>query len=222
MRAIALVAGLAFAGAAIAAPVRDWSAVAAPVETGSYRIGNPAAKVKLVEYVSYTCPHCAHFTAESAAVLKGRMIRSGSVSLEVRNTIHDKLDLLAAMLARCVGPAAFPRFHDTLFARQPQWVAAGMAYDGANAERLRGRPAPAQMRALADGAGLTALARGAGMTNAAVTRCFTDPKVLERTLAVSNATNPEVRGTPAFEIDGRLVQGITWPGLEPMLRAAGA
>jgi len=27
---------------------------------GNHLIGNPAAKVRLVEFISYTCDHCAH------------------------------------------------------------------------------------------------------------------------------------------------------------------
>ena len=65
---------------------RPWTAVATPVANGSYLIGNPKARVKLVEYVSYTCPHCAHFTHESDAAL-GAMVRSGSTSIELRNQV---------------------------------------------------------------------------------------------------------------------------------------
>ncbi|MEG8038961.1 thioredoxin domain-containing protein [Sphingomonas sp. LR60] len=89
---------------------RPWTAVATPVASGSYLIGNPKARVKLVEYVSYTCPHCAHFTQESDATL-GAMVRSGSTSVELRNQVHDGIDLAAATLARCSGAAAFPRVH---------------------------------------------------------------------------------------------------------------
>ena len=78
---------------------RPWTAVATPVANGSYLIGNPKARVKLVEYVSYTCPHCAHFTHESDAAL-GAMVRSGSTSIELRNQVHDGFDLAAATLAR--------------------------------------------------------------------------------------------------------------------------
>jgi hypothetical protein len=48
-------------------------------------LGNPRnAPVKLVEYISYTCPHCAHFEAESDAQLRIGFIATGKGSIEVR------------------------------------------------------------------------------------------------------------------------------------------
>src|SRR3546814_19557489 len=88
-------------------------------------MGNPAAPVKLIEYLSYTCPHCAAFSAESAAVLRGRMVKSGKVSLELRNAVRDKLDLAAAALARCAGTQGFFAAYDALFARQRDWYPRG-------------------------------------------------------------------------------------------------
>lgn len=84
---------------------RDWTQTTTRLPTGTYLIGNPAASVKLVEYASYTCPHCAAFAAESAPVLHDRFVRDGSVSLEYRHLIRDGLDLGAAILARCTGTA---------------------------------------------------------------------------------------------------------------------
>lgn len=201
---------------------RAWSQVAAPAPAGSYVIGNPKARVKLVEYVSYTCPHCRHFTEESAAVLKGRMIASGSTSVEIRSAVHDKLDLAAATLARCSGPTAFPALHDALFARQEEWTDRAIQFDRANGQRLAMYPQGAQLKALSDGAGLSEIARGAGMSAAAIDQCFTDPAMLARTLDVAKAVNGRISGTPAFELNGKLIEGVTWAKLEPMLRAAGA
>ena len=104
MRALLLAPLLLLAAAA--AP-RDWRATVTRTPTGAHLIGNPAARVKLVEYASYTCGHCGHFAAASAPVLKDRMIRSGSTSLEFRHLIRDGADLAAAVLARCGGPKAF-------------------------------------------------------------------------------------------------------------------
>jgi protein-disulfide isomerase len=81
--------------------------------------------VKLVEYVSYTCPHCAAFINSSGAVLKGQMVRSGSTSIELRHYIFNRIDLAAALIARCGGAAKFAGLTDTLFAQQKTcWRAA--------------------------------------------------------------------------------------------------
>ena len=222
IRRPALIAALILAAPVAAAPKaapRAWTATVVPVATGSFLIGNPNARVKLVEYVSYTCPHCAHFANESGEALKA-MVRSGSLSIEVRNQIHDRVDLVAATLARCAGPAAFPAFHDALFAKQEDWLQRAMYWDQANAARLALYPQNAKLRALADGAGLTDIARASGVSGAAIDNCFAKDIFVARAVAVSNAT--KVGGTPAFEINGRLVEHVDWAKLQPMLRAAGA
>ena len=199
---------------------RPWTAVATPVASGSYLIGNPRARVKLVEYVSYTCPHCAHFEAEAGATLKA-MVRSGSTSIEVRNQIHDGVDLAAASLARCAGPAAFPAVHAAFFARQQDWYERAAEWSEGNRARISAWPQLAQLRAVADGAGLSDIARGAGAPPAAIAACFADDAAVKRVLAVSEGTS-KVAGTPAFEINGRLVENVGWAQLQPQLRAAGA
>ena len=218
--ALALLAASSTAAAPAAPKRAPWTAAVAPVATGSYRTGNPNARVKLVEYVSYTCPHCAHYAAESKPVV-GAMVRSGSMSVEVRNQVHDGLDLIAATLARCVGARAFPAYHERVFAQQEQWIERASEWGEGNRERIASWPQLAQMKALAEGAGLTAIARGAGAPAAAIDACFASDAAVKRVLAVSEATT-EVRGTPAFAINGRLVQNVGWSQLQPQLRAAGA
>lgn len=212
---------LAMLAAAVAAAPRDWTIVAAPAAAGGYVIGNPKAKVKLVEYISYTCPHCRHFEEESTPALKGKMVRSGSTSVEIRNQIHDKLDLVAVTLGRCIGPAGFPKYHEAVFARQEAWMARGIEYDRSGAAKDGATP-EARARKLADASGLSDLARGAGMTAAGLDRCFADRATIDRSVQASAALRQDVRGTPAFEINGTLVQSVGWAQLEPMLRAAGA
>ncbi len=199
---------------------RPWTAVATPVASGSYLIGNPKARVKLVEYVSYTCPHCAHFEKEADATLDA-MVRSGSTSVEIRNQVHDGIDLATATLARCAGAAAFPKVHAAFFARQEQWYERAAAWAEGNRERVKSWPQLAQLSAVAEGAGLPAIAREAGAPAAAIAACFANDAAVKRTIAVSEATS-KVQGTPAFEINGRLIQNVGWAELQPQLRAAGA
>lgn len=219
MRVLPLLAALLLAAPIVAAP-RPWTAVAAPVATGSYLIGNPKARVKLVEYVSYTCPHCAHFEHEAEPTLAA-MVRSGSTSVEIRNQVHDGIDLAAATLARCAGATAFPKVHAAFFAQQEQWVSRADTWAQGNRERIASWPQLAQLSAIAEGAGLTTIARAAGMPAAAITACFANDAAVKRTIAASEAT-AKVSGTPAFEINGRLIQNVGWTQLQPQLRAAGA
>lgn len=211
------------ADAAQARAKMDWTTHVTQTPAGAYVIGNPAARVKLVEYVSYTCPHCAVFTTESAPVLKGQMVRSGSTSIEIRHFIRDRLDLAAALIARCGGAAKFARLTETIFAQQRDWLKRGMEFDQANAQRIGTYPPAAQMRAEADGSGLTAIGKSAGLSDAQVTACLSDRAATDRIVAMTTAAPNSIEGTPGFFINGKQAMGVfTWDKLQPLLRASGA
>lgn len=199
---------------------RDWRQAVVRTPAGAHVIGNPAARVRLVEYGSYTCPSCAAFAADSGPVLKDRLIRSGTVSLEYRHLVRDALDFAAVILARCAGPQRFAAMHELIFATQGQWLQRGYAYQQANSQRIAMYPQEAQLRALADGAGLTGLVQARGLTPAATDACFADRAAMDRLL---NAPVPAgVHSTPSFFVNGRLVDHVGWAGLLPKLQAAGA
>ena len=222
MKKLALLAALAITAPLSAATQRPWASVATPAPQGSFVIGNPAAKVKLVEYVSYTCPHCGHFTRDSAKVLKDQMIASGSTSVEIRSSVHDRYDLVAATLARCSGPALFPRMHQLLFDRQEEWLNKAVAFDPIGGQNPAGNSQGEKMRTLAKGAGLVDIAKAAGMTEPAINACFTNEANVAATLKVAQAMQGKIKGTPTFELNGKLIENADWTTLEPMLRKAGA
>ena len=190
--------------------------------SGTYVLGSPAARVKLVEYASYTCSHCADFSTQSQAVLKGKMIASGSTSLEFRHMIRDRLDLAAAVLARCTGPRGFFPTSAAIFAAQPAWLEKGIEFQQVNAARINLYPRPAQLKAYADGAGLSDLVKARGLSAAAIDACFADTAEIDRILAITAAAPPEVDSTPSFFINGKVMPHGGWAQLEPALRTAGA
>jgi protein-disulfide isomerase len=212
---------LALSVAAASAP-RDWTRSTAVTPDGAYVIGNPAAKVKLVEWASYTCPHCGHFTVESAPVLKEQMIRSGSTSLEVRHLVRDAIDLTAAIVVRCGGTARFSATHQAVFAAQDKWMGAAETYLKGNADKLNALPRPQALRQLADGIGLSAIGRAQGLTEPQIAACFADQPAIEKLLALSAAVPAEVKGTPTFFLNGKLLPQGGWAEVRPALVAAGA
>jgi protein-disulfide isomerase len=68
----------------IAAPAgKNWTDMIVKTPEGGYKMGNPDAKLKLVEYGAITCPGCAQFHVESKAELE-EIVASGNVSFEFR------------------------------------------------------------------------------------------------------------------------------------------
>jgi protein-disulfide isomerase len=220
----ALVAGGATAQQpkAKAAAPRDWSTYVVQAPSGAYLIGNPAAKVRLVEYLSYTCGHCAEFMAESKIPLKDGYVRRGTVRIEVRHAVRDPLDMAAALLARCAGPRGFAGATDAIFAEQRDWARRGAAWWQGNAAALQSETRLMQLKAAAEGSGLSGLMRGRGMSDATIDRCFATPTDLNRLTAMADASWKVIRGTPTFVLNGKTGGGGHWETLEPELRAAGA
>jgi protein-disulfide isomerase len=208
--------------AAKAPQVRDWRTHVVQTPSGAILTGNPAAKVKLVEYLSYTCPHCAHFVAEAKAPLHDDLVRRGVVRVEFRHAVRDPLDMAAALLARCTGPQGFGGASQAIFAAQASWFEQGRTWWQANAASLQSQPELAQLKAAANGSGLTALMAKRGMSAAAVNKCFAAPGDLDKVTAMTKAAWGTIKGTPSFTINGKAGGGSDWATLEPELRAAGA
>ncbi|ODP39545.1 DsbA family protein [Sphingomonas turrisvirgatae] len=204
------------------APVRDWRTNVVMLPDGAYAIGHSAAKVKLVEYLSYTCPHCAHFVAESKAPLHDDLVRRGMVRVEFRHAVRDPLDMAAAMLARCSGPRGFTGASEAIFAQQAAWYQRGAQWWQANGATLQKQSQLAQLKAVANASGLTQLMRGRGMTAATIDQCFATPAGMKRLETMTKASWAVIQGTPSFTVNGTAVNGSDWASLEPQLRAAGA
>lgn len=205
-----------------AARAPDWTRTITVTRDGAYVLGNPKARVRLVEYASYTCPHCAHFSAESSAPLKA-MIRSGSTSWEFRHLVRDRLDLAAVILARCVPRQSFFATTEAIFAAQGQWLERGYQFQQLNGSQLALYSQSDQLRVVADGAGLSALVQARGVTPAATAACFADDTAVARITATTAAIPDSVTGTPTFFINGRVVPNAAdWTRLQPALRVAGA
>ena len=218
-------AGLAaLAGAAlIAATAPNWLATAATTPKGSFVVGNPAAKVKLVEYLSYTCSHCAAFSREGSPTLKRDYVALGRASIEVRHAVRDQMDLTAALIARCDGPARFLAHSDAIFAAQGDWMPKGIVFESTNAQRLAKMKLGPALIETAAGSGLEALARGWGMAPAKIRACLSN-EAQQKLLSAQAQDAWETRkipGTPAFFLNGTIVpKAASWAALKPPLDAA--
>jgi protein-disulfide isomerase len=207
----------AVALAVAAAPTVDWANRVTQTAQGAFVLGNPAAKTRLVEYVSYTCDHCATFVNEASAPLKSRYVAKGGTAVEVRHAVRDPIDLAATLLARCTGPARFFGAHEKLFATQEQWFPAGIRYAQANQAALE-QAAPAErLQMLSKGAGLPAVV---GMTDAQANSCLANQAAHKPVLAMANEAwgTRKIPGTPYFLVNGQGADGASsWAALEPRL-----
>ncbi|WP_313802850.1 thioredoxin domain-containing protein [Sphingobium sp.] len=211
-----LLALLAIPASVIAAPAANWVNQVALSPIGGHVLGNPAAPTRLVEYISYTCSHCAHFVGEASAPLKANYVKTGKVSVEVRNAVRDKYDLTAALLARCGGPRRFFGNHEALFANQNDWMEKLMAYDK---DATKPTEEKAALRDIGQKTGLYALMAKRGYKPAQLDACINAPAAMKQILAMTDEAWNKVRipGTPGFTINGTLVPGSDWTRLQAAL-----
>lgn len=210
--------------AAWQAASRSFAAMVTIGSGGSHILGNPDARVRLVEYVSYTCPHCAHFAEESAQTLRARYVEPGTVSVEVRHIIRDPVDLAMAVAANCGSPSRFFSRHDALMAAQAGILNRVRALPESSTQRWSSAPADQRLRRVADDSGVTEWMRTRGFTPAQIDRCLADVSMHQRIFALSRmGLEAGVAGTPSFAINGRLLTDPDvhdWGALQPALDRA--
>ena len=211
--------------AAVAAPNGgDWSTVTAASPEGGMVMGNPAAKVKLIEYGSLTCPHCREFDEKGAKPLIDNYVKKGLVSWEFRNFVRDPYDITATLVARCGGPSSFFGLMRSLYADQENWIGKLQTVDQAKIAAMQNLSPQQQFAGIADWAGFPAFAALRGVPRAKTAACLADPAAATKLVQMNSAVveqYPAFQGTPTFIINGKMVDNTaTWDLLEPKLRDA--
>lgn len=177
------------------------TAPAAAVEVQDYGLGPVDAKVKIVEYASFTCPHCAHFHADVWPKLKADYIDTGKIRFEYREVYFDRYGLWAAMMARCGGELRYFGITDILFDTQKDW--AGTDDPNAVVENLK------------------KIGRTAGMDDAALDVCMKDAATAEALVAhfETNFKADGIEGTPSFMINGVKHSNMTYEDMKAVIDA---
>jgi len=215
---------VAVTAAPVAAPNGDWTAVTAVTPAGGFVMGNPNAKVKLVEFGSLTCPHCREFDETGAKPLVDNYVKKGLVSWEFRNYVRDPYDMTATLVARCGGPASFFGLMRSLYADQENWIGKLQAVDPAKIQAMQNLTPQQQFAGIADWAGFPAFAALRGVPRAKTAACLADSAAATKLVQMNSdavATYPNFSGTPNFVINGKLDEKIAgWPNLETKLKEA--
>ena len=193
-----LPAGLAWAETTTTTPVTG--------EIQDFGIGDPAAKVVIDEYLSFTCPHCRAFHDEVYPKLKAEYIDTGKVRLNYHEVYFDKFGLWGAMLARCGGEMRYIGIVDMLYDKQTDWA-------GTDDPTV----AIAQLKKI----GLIA-----GVDEAASDACLKDQDMAKALVThyqdsiAAAFPNDSFKGTPSFIINGEVSGNMAYEGLKVIIDAA--
>jgi len=199
----------------------NWNTTVTEVD-GAHRIGNPDAKVELIAFVSYTCPHCAHFTAEGEGPLQLAYVGPGRVELQIQPMIRNAVDLIATMLVNCGEPAKFQRNHTLFMNKQSQWMDRYSNTTAAQRARWQSGSQAARRRAVAADLGFYEMMESRGYNRPAIDRCLASDDAARALIASSQAASEKyhVTGTPSFVLDGVTLAGThDWGTLSPQLAA---
>jgi protein-disulfide isomerase len=206
----------------IAAPNGDWSQTVSETPQGGYVMGNPAAPLKLVEYASITCPHCAEFSEQGAETLTNKYVKSGQVSWEYRPFMIFPTDPGIFALLKCQGATPFFTLVEQLYADQGNWSGRMQNLTPQQQEQLQTMPPEQRATALVQATGVDQFLRQRGMPEGKINACLADRANLEKLVKITDLGVKEgVTGTPSFFINGKLAEDVgTWPALEKALQAA--
>ncbi|MES2491656.1 MAG: thioredoxin domain-containing protein [Pseudomonadota bacterium] len=217
---IAAIALGAFATAASARPAANWNKSVVRTPAATHVLGNPAAKVKLAEYVSYTCSHCAHFTVDAEGPLRLAYVSTGTVAIEVKHLLRDPIDLTAALLAHCGPSDKFFGNHLALMRGQARWIEPLTSPTPAQRSRWTSGAKLERLRAIAGDFGLYRLLEARGYSRPQLDHCLADDALAQRLSAQgADAQKLGITATPSFAINGTLLAGThDWATLEPQLK----
>ena len=142
-------------------------------------LGDPNAKITMIEYASMTCGHCAHFHNDTFAKIKENYVETGKIKFVLRDLPWDAMATAVTKITRCVPDDKFYGYVSAFFSTQKTWTHA--------ADPL---------------AELKKVARLGGMDDKTFEACLTDPKVhnevlANRTIAIEKL---QVGATPTFFI----------------------
>jgi protein-disulfide isomerase len=153
---------------------------------GDMTMGNPAAKVKVVEYASASCPHCARFNNDVFPAFKAKYIDTGKAYYTFREYLTPPENVAAAgfLVSRCAGKEKYFTILDAVYHSQQEMFQTG---------DFRGV--------------LLRIAESAGLTEAQFNACLNDEAAMKAlnerfTRAVQE---DKITGTPTFLFNGKKV-----------------
>ena len=167
-------------------------------------MGKADAPIKMIEYASASCSHCARFNNDVMPAFKAKYIDTGKVHYTLKEFLTPPVEVAAAgfLTARCAGKDKYFSVLDAIFRSQEEMFQSG------------------DMRGV-----LLRVAQSAGMTEQQFNACITDETALkalnERVEKASKAE--KITGTPTFIINGKQVASgeVTLAQLDTAIAEAG-
>lgn len=169
------------------------------VEIPDMVLGNAEAAVEVIEYASFTCPHCANFHSAQFQQLKANYIDPGLIRFVYREVYFDRPGLWASMAARCGNEQQFFAIVEMLYAQQGEW--ARMSDPNAMVDQFK------------------RIGRTAGLTDEALNACLQDATLAQSLVGwyEANRAADDINSTPSFVIDGEKYSNMNYADFAQLL-----
>ncbi|AUX70328.1 hypothetical protein CHX26_13205 [Porphyrobacter sp. HT-58-2] len=209
---------------AIAAPAgTNWADTVTVTPEGGYKIGNPDAPLKLVEYASHTCGACANFAKTGKPVIKQKYVPTGVVSFEQREVFLNPYDVVIAGLTQCGAKEQMQPLSDEVWQNLDQ-VFTGLQGNPAAVEAAGQLPINQRFAVMAEVTGLLEFFAARGLSADQGRACLSDAARIEALVKNTETMSKQDRitGTPTFFLNGQRMDGTAWELIEAQLQRAGA
>ncbi|WP_299850645.1 DsbA family protein [uncultured Roseovarius sp.] len=175
---------------------------AADIDTSSIiemTMGAEDAKVTVVEYASFTCPHCASFHKGPFKQLKADYVDNDKIKFIYRDVYFDRFGLWASMVARCGGQERFFGISDMLYNQQKDWIGSGD---------------PSEISA-----NLRKIGKVAGLGEDQIEACLSDSDKAKTLVAwfQEHAEADQVQATPTLIINGEKYSNMNYGDLKAII-----
>ncbi len=209
--------------AVTAPPGSSWTETVTVTPEGGFLLGNPDAPLKLVEFASHTCGHCATFSVTGKQPLKSKYVASGVVSFEQREIFLNPFDIVIATMAQCGAKEQMQPLSDEVWQNLEQ-VFTGLQGNPEAVQAAANLPPAQRFAKVAEVTGLLDFFAARGLSADQARTCLTDTAKIDAMVKASEAQAQEVgvTGTPTFVLNGKKLDVNTWEMLEPILQRAGA
>ena len=161
--------------------------------------GEKSSPVTIIEYASYTCPHCATFHQNVFKKIEKEYVETGKVRFIYREIYFDAPGLWAGLLARCKNNSRYFGILDLLYEKQDLWSMA-------NSEKEIVEQ-------------LLTIAKQAGIEKQEALACLNDKEKAIKLVDFMklNVENDNISSTPSFIINGTLYSNMNYDEIKEII-----
>ncbi len=167
---------------------------------GELIYGDKSAKIEVIEYGSFTCPHCAHFATDVLPKLKAEYVDTGKVRFVFRNFVRDRYDMAVAVTSRCTeGTDTAKAMTETFFAQQKEWMTSDNPYEQ-----------------------MSSIASDAGVSEESLSTCISDRGLQEHLIEMRNLgiERYQINAVPTIIVNGAKIDAHSYDALKAAIDAA--